>query len=316
MADKGFIGVDVSKEWVDIAVHGVAAVRRIDNTAEAIAGWARGLNAAGVGLIAFEPTGGYERVLRRCLVEAGLPFARVHPNEVAAFRGRRGGKAKTDRLDAILLAAFAAVELSGRGLTPVEGDAVLAEMVARRRQLVAMLQAERCRAAMAHGEWVKDSLASLIATLAAALDSIDAAIASHVAATPALADAAACLRTLKGTGPVTAATLLGELPELGRLSGKEIAALVGLAPCTRESGKRRGRARTGHGRAGVRQVLFNAARSAIRWNPVMRDFYERLVGESRRPGKVALVAVMRKMLVTLNAMARERKPWKHARQPA
>ncbi len=213
-------------------------MRRVDNTAEAIAGWARDLDAAGVGLIAFEPTGGYERTLRRCLVEAGLPFARVHPNEVAAFRGRRGGKAKTDRLDAILLAAFAAAELSGRGLTPVDGDAVLAEMVARRRQLVAMLRAERCRAAMAHGEWVKDSLEALIATLAAALDAVDPAIASHVAATPALANAR-CLRTLKGTGPVTAATLLGELPELGRLSGKEIAALVGLAPCTRESGKRR-----------------------------------------------------------------------------
>ncbi|HRW61321.1 MAG TPA: IS110 family transposase [Defluviicoccus sp.] len=316
MVDKCFIGVDVSKGWVDIAVHGVTAVQRIDNTAEAIGGWARAVDAESVGLIAFEPTGGYERTLRRCLVEAGLPFARVHPNEIAAFRGRRGGKAKTDRLDAILLAAFAAVELSGRGLTAVDGDAVLAEMVARRRQLVAMLQAERCRAATAHGAWVKDSLATLTATLAAALAALDAAIASHVAATPALADAAACLRTLKGTGPVTAATLLGELPELGRLSGKEIAALVGLAPCTRESGKQRGRARTGHGRAGVRQVLFNAARSAIRWNPVMRNFYERLVGERRRPGKVALVAVMRKMLVTLNAMARERKPWKHACQPA
>jgi len=311
MDDKIFVGVDVSKDWLDIAAHD-GAVERIANTAEAVGSWIAGL-AAHPALVAFEPTGGYERVLRRGLCAAGIAFARVHPNEVAAFRLRRGGKAKTDRLDARLLAAFAAVELSSRGLAPlVEGDDVLREMVARRRQLVDALQAERCRAATAAAPAVRASLDKIVAMLGQTLDEIDAAIAAHIKADDDLAATAATLKSLKGVGPVTVHTLLGELPELGRLNGKEIAALVGLAPRTRQSGKSAFRATTGHGRPNVRRVLFNAARAAIRWNPVMKTFYDRLVTANRRPGKVALVAVMRKMLVTLNAIARDKQPWKHA----
>jgi transposase len=148
MPDKLFFGLDVSKDWIDIAIHNGGLPHRIANTGAAIEAWIAGLDRERIGLIAFEPTGDYERLLRRCLCQAELPFARVHLNEVAAFRTRRGIKAKTDRLDAGLLAAFAAIELAGRGLAPlIEADPDLREMVARRRQLVDALQAERCRAA-------------------------------------------------------------------------------------------------------------------------------------------------------------------------
>ena len=313
MSDKVFLGIDVAAEWLDIAVHGRLEVERIANTAEAIGGWLERWTPDRVALVAFEPTGGYERVLRRQLIAAGLPFARVHPNEIVAFRRARGLKAKTDRIDARLLAAFAAEALARRGLAPlVEGDEALREMTTRRRQLADLLQAERCRLNLAETDVVRAGLEAIVATLQAALDGLESAIASHIAAKPELAAAETHLRSLTGVGPITAHTLMGELPELGRLTAKEIAALVGLAPQTRESGKTHARAVIGHGRPGVRRVLFNAARAAIRWNPVMKAFYERLTQTNNRPGKVALTAVMRKMLVTLNAIARDQQPWSQA----
>ena len=304
MDDKIFIGVDVSKDWLDVAYHDSDRVERIDNTVEAVETWIAALDRPPA-LVAFEPTGGYERVLRRGLLAAGVSFARAHPNEVAAFKTRRGVKAKTDRLDAKLLAIFAAVELSTRGLAPlVESDEASREMVARRRQLVDALQAERCRAAMAGVAVVRNTLGTQSSQRSRKPWPRSRRRSKRISTTnDELAKTARVLRSLKGVGPVTVHTLLGDLPELGRLSGKEIAALVGLSPKTRRAGKECFRAITGHGRPGVRRVLFNAARSAIRWNPVMKAFYDRLVGVNRRPGKVALVAVMRKMLVVLNAIA-------------
>lgn len=317
MEDKLFFGVDVSKEWLDIACHGRAGGQRIANTPEAIAAWVAELDPGHVALVAFEPTGGYERPLREALRQARVRFARVHPNEVCAFRRSRGGKAKTDPIDAALLAEFAALELVRRGLAPlVEGNERLRELVARRRQLVDALQAERCRAGLAREPLVKDSLEHVIEALGAALDTLEQAIEREIAADAGLARTAALLRSLVGIGPVTTHTFLGELPELGQLSGKEISALVGLAPQTRQSGKHEGRAVTGHGRPGVRRVLFNAARAAIRFNPAMRDFYTRLVEVNHRPGKVALTAVMHKLLVIANAIVRTGEPWRGASQAA
>ena len=313
MPDKTFLGVDVAAEWIDVAVHGQGAVARIANAPPAIAAWLAGLVPSQVGLVVFEPTGGYERILRRELALAGLPFARAHPNEVVAFRRARGLKAKTDRIDARLLADFAASELAGRGLAPlVDGDDALREMTARRRQLVELLHAERCRVPLAETPVVRRGLEGMIATLRAELDTLEAAIEAHIAERPDLAATAQRLQSLTGVGPITVQTLMGELPELGRLSRREIAALVGLAPQTRKSGKTTYRAITGHGRPGVRRVLFNAARAAIRWNPVMKAFYKTLTETNHRPGKVALTAVMRKMLVILNAIARDQQPWSHA----
>ncbi len=309
MKDKIFMAADVSKEWLDIAIHGQVGTQRIDNNEAAIRDWIGSLRAERIGLFAFEPTGGYERCLQRCLQDASIAFARVHPNEVAAFRRRRGVKAKTDAMDALLLADFAALELSGRGLAPLLAqDQTLRELSCRRRQLIDILQAERCRAAMVDGALAKASFSSVLQALEAALAAIETAIEQHIASQPELAAMAGLLRSVKGVGPVTAHTLLAELPELGAYSGKQIAALVGLAPQQRDSGKQRGRAITGHGRPGVRRVLFNAARIAIRYNPSLREFYQRLVQNNRRPGKVALTATMRKLLVILNAIARDKQP--------
>lgn len=307
--DKAIFGVDVSKEWLDVARADTPGALRLPNSSEAIEAWLDGLE--GPKLVAFEPTGGYERYLQRVLEARAVPFVRVHPSEVRAYRRRRGRKAKTDALDADLLAAFAAEELARREpRVPIVADEVLRALAVRRRQLAALQHAERCRLALAETPAVRASHQAVLTTLEASLASVQAELDRHIAEQPALAQAAARLQTMVGVGPRTAATLLAELPELGQLSGKQIAALVGLAPHTHISGKTVGYASTGHGRPGVRQILFNAARSAIQYNPVMKRFYERLVTDNHRPGKVALTAVMRKLLVTLNAMQRDQQPWK------
>lgn len=312
MANKRILGFDVSKAWIDVAEAGSGTTWRLANTPQAVANFLR--TTGPIALAAFEATGGYERDLQDALGAAGIPFARVHPNRIAAFRTRRGIKAKTDRIDARLIADFAALEIDRCGLAPLmEGEPALREMVARRRQLVDALQAERCRMALARSPAVCASLEGVVAALRSALDALEAEIRATLAAHEELAAMARHLRSLSGVGPVTVMTVLGELPELGRLSAKEIASLAGLAPRTRASGARTWRATTGHGRPGVRLVLFNAARSAIRHNAPMKAFYQRLVTENRRPGKVALVAVMRKMLVILNAIARDKTDWSGAK---
>nr|WP_294560409.1 IS110 family transposase [uncultured Rhodopila sp.] len=311
MQYKQFIGVDVAQDWVDIAdASDPRQACRIANTAAALEAWAASLDPGRVGLVAFEPTGGLERTLRQALLKAGIPFARVHPNEVVAFRTSRGVKAKTDRIDAALLARFARDELSTRGLAPaVAGDDELRDLVARRRQLVDAAHAERCRLSRVASPAVRASIEAVQAVIKCQIDSLERAIAEHIARSEALAPLAANLRSFKSCGPVLTATMMGEVPELGQRSGKEIAALIGLAPMNCDSGKGGKRAITGHGRPGVRQVLFQAARCAIRWNPVIRAFYLRLTEVNKRPGKVALTAVMRKILVILNAIARDGKPW-------
>jgi transposase len=163
---------------------------------------------------------------------------------------------------------------------------------------------------------VRASLEAIIAALAGSLDAIEAEFAARIAADPNTAQLADLLQTVKGVGPVTAMTLISDLPELGQLNGKKIAALVGLAPHTHRSGKSRRPERVGFGRPGVRRVLFNAARAAIRCQTPMQTFYQRLVHNNRRPGKVALTAVMRKILVILNAVARDRQPWRFAQADA
>lgn len=311
--DKVFVGVDVAKETLDIAIAGEATALQIANEPCAIRAWLEQARSLPLALVAFEPTGGYERALRRALLEAGVVYAIVHPNAVVAFRKVRGIKAKTDKIDAKLLAAFARDELARRDPTPpAEPDEALRELVARRRQLVDTLQAERCRLRMVDTASVRASIGLMITMAASSIDAIELEIETHIAASELLRTKAAMLRTLKGVGVVTAATLLAFLPELGRLGGKQIAALVGLAPRNRESGKWRGHASIGHGRGGVVDVLFNVARCAIRHNRPLKAFYERLVQDNGRPGKVALVAVMRKIIVILNAIARDNRPWNHA----
>src|SRR5712691_8652023 len=273
MADKLIVGIDISKDWLDLCASNAAGVERIANTPEVVAAW---LERVGAGLIAFEPTGGYERTLIAAARERGIAFVRVHPNDVVAFRKSRGIKAKTDAIDARLILAFVCDKAARADLrTSLIGDD-------RLRHSLGVLEAE---------------------------------LADAVAAHPQTAELAKLLQTIFGIGPVVAITLIADLPELGLLSAKQIAALVGLAPHTKRSGKTRYRETTGHGRPGVRRVLFNAARAAVRHPSLFKDFYDRLVTDNRRPGKVALTAVMRKILITANAVARDHEPW-HGRLAA
>jgi transposase len=307
VTDKPIAGVDIAKDWLDICADGTG-VEHIANTPAAVAAW---LDRVAPPLVAFEPTGGHERVLSAALRGRGVPVVRVHPNDVIAFRQSRGVKAKSDAIDARLIQAFATQELSRRGWRgSVVGDDQLRALAARRRQVVEALHAERCRLALAALAAVRDSLERVIAALEASLAALEAELAAAIAGNPDTAALAQLLQTIHGIGPVTAGTMIAELPELGRLTGKQIAALLGLAPHTRRSGKMRYRETTGHGRAGVRQALFNAARAAIRHPSPFQVFYHRLVTQNRRPGKVALTAVMRKLLVTANAVARDRQPWR------
>jgi transposase len=309
MTDKPIIGIDVSKNWLDIAIAGGNGADRVSNTSEAIGAW---LDAhADAALVAFEPTGGYERCLRQALESRGIAFARVHPNELIGFRKASGRKAKTDALDARLIAEFARDQLLQRPRRPpAPVNPALQALCARRRQLVDLLQAERCRRQLAD-DAVRPSIDTIVAALEAALSGIEQQIGDRIQADPDLLGRSRLLQSFKCVGPITAMTLIADLPELGRCSSRQIASLVGLAPITRQSGKASYRAHTGHGRPTVRRVLFNVARTGIMHNPVLRAFYNRLVEVNHRPGKVALTAVMRKTIVILNAMATTNSPWSH-----
>ncbi len=299
--DKLILGCDVSKHWLDVAPHDASRLERMANDQQAVTAWLQAIGPQHIAFVAYEPTGGYERALLRACVALGVPTRRVHPKAVAAWRTAQGLSAKTDRIDARLIADFAA-QVPAQA-APVPQDAKLKALVARRRQIRDMLQAERCRLDLAEAA-VRDSHERLIGVLDEELRALERSIQEHIAATASLQALSAALMAVAGVGPVTAATLLGELPELGHVGSKSIANLVGLAPRTRQSGKSRTRASIGHGRPGVRQVLFNAARSALRGQGPLRAFFDRLVGRGK-PGKVALTAVMRKLLTILNAIARD-----------
>lgn len=306
MTDKPVIGVDVSKDWLDLCLSDTSFAR-IANRPEVIAAW---LEQADPALIAFEPTGGWERALAQAVRARGLPFVRIHPNRLLAFRHSRAIKAKTDRLDAWLIRAFL-LEGGGHAARPsLIGDERLRELVARRRQLAESVHAEGCRCALAQEPAVRDSLEMILAALRHSLQAIEAEIARAIAENPQTAERSKLLQTIFGIGPVVAASLVAELPELGLLSAKQIAALVGLAPQTKRSGKQRFPEKIGHGRPGVRHALFNAARAAIRHPGPFRDFYDRLVQQNNRPGKVARTALMRKILIIANAVARDHQPWR------
>jgi transposase len=259
MADKIMVGIDVSKDWLELCASNAAGVERIANTREAVAAW---LERVAPRLIACDPTGGYELAVIAAARERGVAFLRIHPNEVIAFRKGRGSKAKTDAIDAGPILAFVCDRLARRELcTSLIGNDQLRALAARRRQLVDALQAERCRLDAAA---LRASLEAVIAVLRHSLEALGAELADAIAAHPPTAELAKLMQTICGIGPVVAMALIADLPELGLLSAKQIAALVGLAPHTRRSGKIRYRETTGHGRSGVHRALFNAACAALR----------------------------------------------------
>lgn len=259
-------------------------------------------------MIVLEASGGYERLAAIGLLERGLPVAVVNPRQTRKFAAALGQLAKTDRIDAAMLAHFAeAIRPAARAVTDDALDR-LQTLLARRRQLVVMKNAEKQRLGKATDPITRRSLQAMITSLDKQLGVIDKAIGRLIEAAPALAEKLERLKTVPGIGDVSARTLLAELPELGLASRHEIAALSGVAPISRDSGRYRGRRRIQGGRVEVRAPLYMATLVAIRHNPVIRPFYRRL-REAGKPAKVALVACMRKLLTMLNAMLRDRRSW-------
>lgn len=266
------------------------------------------MRAARPELVVLEAIGGFEITVAAALAAAGLPLAIVNPAQIRAFARAIGRLAKTDRLDAGLIARFAErVRPEPRPVSSEQAQA-LAELVARRRQLVEMIGMESNRQRQARSAKVLKGLERTLAALQAALAELDREIDDQIKGSPAWRAAENLLTSVPGIGPITAHTLIAELPELGRIDRRRIAALVGVAPVNRDSGARRGHRAIAGGRTDVRNVLCMAALAATRWNPVIRDRYLRLRNRGR-PAKAALTAAMRKLLTILNAILRHQQPW-------
>jgi transposase len=304
MNDKRVIGVDIGKSWLDAAWQDAARVQRYSNDAAGIAALIEKLDPA-QGIVVFERCGGWERNLEQALAEKTICWAIVHPQRVKAFRAAQGIKAKTDRIDARLLRDYGRDRLNaGKLRLGRREDVTLDGLITRQRQLKAMLHAENCRMATAALEAVRASIERMIAQLEEELAAIEAELVryEHEHAEPAFKEEVLCRQI--GVAKATARSLLAELPELGRLDRKEIASLGGMAPRVHESGSIRKRRGLAHGRAAIKVILFNPARTAMRCDPQIKEFCSRLRARGK-PGKVVMVAVMRKMLVRLNALLRD-----------
>jgi len=268
------------------------------------------LRELGPRLIVLEATGGYEVTVAVALAAAGLPLVVANPRQIRDFARATGQLAKTDRLDARATALFAeAVRPAVRPLADEQARA-LGELVTRRRQVLEMLGAELNRRRLVRDRQLQRRIAAHIKWLERALQELEQDLHTTIRATPVWRDTEDLLRSVPGIGPVTAFTLIADLPELGRLTRREIAALVGVAPMNRDSGTLRGRRMITGGRSAVRRVLYMATLVAIRRNPALTAFYQRLRGS--RPAKVALIAAMRKLLTILNAILRDHRPWQPA----
>jgi transposase len=307
---QDIVGVDVAKDWIDCHQLSTGRSWRIETTTRALRRFAG--EAAGA-LVVFEASGGYERALTRALGDAGVVYARVNPRQTREFARASGRLAKTDRIDAAVLAAF------GRALaprpTPPEDPARarLAELVARRDDLVAMRTAETQRRAQTRDRFLRKQLAASLRMLRRQIERLEAEIAAQIECHPDLAARTERLQGVPGIGPVVAAGLVARLPELGHLDRRAIASMAGLAPHACDTGHMRGRRSIWGGRADVRRMLYLAAFIASRCDPRLRAFRARLQ-DAGKPFKAAIIACARKLLTILNAMLRDATDY--APQPA
>lgn len=304
------VGIDVSKNRLDVAVRSSGELFIVERSAKGLEDLVARLKAIAPTLVALEATGGFETVVTAALAAAGLPVVVVNPAQVRAFATAIGQRAKTDPIDAALIAHFAeATRPEVRSLPDAE-TLLLADLVQRRRQIIAMISAESQRLKRAPGR-LKKSIQRLLKALEKELTTVDTDIDGMVRTSPVWREKEDLLKSVPGIGPIIARTLVAEMPELGRLDRKEIAALAGLAPFTRQSGTWRGRSFIGGGRTSVRTALFMGALVAKQHNPVLKTFFDRLV-TAGKPKMVALIAVARKLLTVLNAILRDQKPWQNA----
>ena len=302
---QDFIGVDIAKDWIDVFHLSTARRDRIATTKQALARFAK---AAGQALVVLEASGGYERPVTEALENAGVSYACVNPRQAREFARSLGKLAKTDRVDAAILARMGkALEL--KPTPPADPDRQrLADLVARREVLVGMIRAEKNRAGTTRDTWLSREIALSVRMLQGHLAAVEEQIAILVETRDRLAAEARRLRSVPGIGPAVAAVLLAHLPELGSLEARQIAALAGLAPHACDSGLSRGKRHIWGGRAGVRRALYLAAFVGSRYDPVLKAFRKRLQ-DAGKPTKVALTACARKLLTILNAMMRDGKDY-------
>jgi transposase len=313
MNTQGMVaGIDVSKDWLDVALGSESL--RVPNEAQGVAGLIERLRKLEVQLVVMEATGGYETQAASAIAGAGLKLAVVNPRQVRDFAKATGRLAKSDRIDAHVIAAFGQAIEPEIVRLPDEQARELQDLLLRRSQLVGMRVQESNRLALMQGA-MRKQIKSHIAWLDRAIDEVSTDLTARLRQSPVWREKDELLQSFKGVGPITSGTLMTSLPELGALDRRAIAALVGVAPFNRDSGAFRGRRAIWGGRAHVRHILFMAAISAIRSNPVIKAFYERLIARGK-PHKVAVIACMRKMLTILNAMLRSNTPWTPAVQGA
>ncbi len=306
-----FVGIDVGKAHIDVFVHPSGAAFRLNRDAAGLDDLLVRLRPCAPTLIVLEATGGFERVVTAALWGAGLPVAVVNPRQIRDFARASGCLAKTDRLDPRVIAGFAAAIRPEQRPQPDAAACELADLVARRRQLVEMISTETMRSQQARLAAVRRQLAAHLAWLNKELGQLDADLDAAVRASPAWCERAALLLSVPGVGAATTRTLLADLPELGSLDRRRIAALVGVAPVAHDSGQHHGARHIRGGRSAVRAALYMAAWIGSRWNPVLKETYQRLRAAGK-PRKVALVACMRRLLTILNAMVRDNTPWRAA----
>lgn len=309
--EQTFIGIDVAKDQLDVHVFPSEDAFAVARNSEGLAALTERLGPLKPHLVVLEATGGFEQTVAAALVAAGIPLAVVNPRQIRDFARATGQLAKTDALDAKIIARFAAKVQPEPRPVPDEQARALGELVARRRQLIEMMVAERNRRRQSSSRRLLKSVDRLLAVLQKELTELDCDIGEGIRGTPAWRERDELLRSVPGVGNIVARTLIADLPELGRLDRKQIAALVGIAPLNRDSGKMRGKRTTWGGRAKVRCVLYMAALVASRRNPVLAAFYQRLL-RAGKAKKLALTAVMRKLLTILNAMVRDNKRWQIA----
>lgn len=306
-----FIGIDVSRDRLDAHVRPSDESFAVARDSEGLAALIERLRAFDPYLVVLEATGGFEVTVAAAVAAAQIPLAVVNPRQIRDFARATGQLAKTDALDAKAIARFAeAVRPQPRPVPDAQARA-LGELVARRRQVVEMMTAERNRRRQLTSRRLLKSVDRLLAVLQQELSELEQDLDEGIRGTPAWRERDELLRSVPGLGNVVARTLIADLPELGRLDRKQIAALVGVAPLNRDSGKMRGKRTTWGGRAKVRSALYMAALVASRHNPILKAFYQRLLSAGK-PKKLALTAVMRKLLTILNAMVRDHIRWQNA----
>lgn len=308
--DAQYVGIDVSKDRLDVHVRPSGEAFAVARDGDGLAALVTRLQPLAPHLVAVEATGGFEMTVAAAIAAAALPLAVVNPAQVRHYAQALGRRAKTDRIDAEVIARFAEAARPEPRALPDEATQTLSDLVTRRRQIIAMMVAERQRATRLPKR-LKRSCERVVRVLEAELSALDQDIDTTVRGSPAWRAKEDLLASVPSIGDITARTLIADLPELGTLDRRKIAALVGVAPFTRQSGRWQGKAFIAGGRPNVRAALFVATMSAVRHNPTIRAFRQRLLAKGK-PKMVVMVACMRKLLTILNAILRDQKPWQHA----